>query len=70
MSVLSQVAPAPVSVMQLVRCNYEKSKCSQCARAEGTMWYVVLCTELCKCSGEGDKSTNIKQPMIGEDLDD
>ena len=27
--VLSQVAPAPVSVLQLVRCNCQKSKCSR-----------------------------------------
>ena len=39
--VLSHVAPAPVSVLQLVRCNCEKSKCSrEGAHAEGTMWYV------------------------------
>ena len=38
--VLSQIVTVPVSVLQLVRCNYEKSKYSQSAHAEGTMWYV------------------------------
>ena len=38
--VLSQVAPALVSVMQLVMCNCEKSKFRKCADAEGTIWYV------------------------------
>ena len=30
----------------------------------------MVCTELCKCGGEGDNCTNITPPMIGEDLDD
>ena len=65
--VVSQVAPAPVSALQLVRCNCDKSKCSQrCSCRENN----VVCTELCKCGREGDKCTNIRQPMIGEDIDD
>ena len=51
----------------VVRCNCEKSKCSQMCSYRGNN---VVCTELCKCGGEGDKCTNIPQPMIGEDLDD
>ena len=40
--VLSRVAPAPVSVLQLVRCNSEKSKSvRKGAHAEGTMWYIL-----------------------------
>ena len=65
--VVSRVAPAPVSVLQLVRCNSEKSKCSQRCSCRGNN---VVCTELCKCDGEGDNCTNITPPMIGEDLDD
>ena len=62
--VLSHVAPAPVSLLQLVRCNYEKSKCSRRCSCRGEN---VVCTELCKCGGEGGNCTNITPPMIGED---
>ena len=65
--VLSQVAPAPVSVLQLVRCNCEKSKCSRRCSCRGNS---VACTELRKCGGEGDSCTNITPPRIGEDLED
>ena len=67
MPVLSHVAPAPVSVLQLVRFNCEKSKCSRRCSCRGNN---VVCTELCKCGGEGDNCTNITPPMFGEDLDD
>ncbi|XP_014665031.1 PREDICTED: uncharacterized protein LOC106807252 [Priapulus caudatus] len=67
LTVLSQVAPAPVLVLQLVRCNCEKSKCSRRCSCRGNN---VVCTELCKCGGEGDSCTNITPPMIGEDLED
>jgi hypothetical protein len=67
LTVLSQVPPAPVSVLQLVRCNCEKSKCSRRCSCRGNN---VVCTELCKCGGEGDSCMNITPPMIGEDLED
>ena len=67
LTVLSQVAPAPVSVLQLVRCNCGKSKCSRRCSCRGSN---VVCTELCKCGGEDDSCTNIIPPMIGEDLED
>ncbi len=70
MPVVSLVAPAPVSVLQLVRCNCETSKCSRRFSCRGNN---VVCTELpvCKCGGEGDNCANITQPkLIGEDLDD
>ena len=67
--VLSHVAPAPVSVLQLVRCNCEKLNCSRRFSCRGNN---VVCTELpvCKCGGEGDNCANITQSIIGEDLDD
>ena len=65
--VLSQVAVAPVSVLQLVRCNCEKSKCSRTCSCRGNN---VVCTELCKCGGEGEICMNITPPMIGKDLED
>ena len=63
------ISPPPVSVLQLVRCNCEKSKCSRrCScGGSGNNW---LCTELCKCGRECDNYANITQPMIDEDLDD
>ena len=63
----SQVAPASVSVLQLLRRNYEKSKCSQRCSCRGNN---MVCTEVCNCGGEGEQCTTITQPMIGEDLDD
>ena len=67
MPVLYQVAPPPVSVLQLVRCNCEKSKCSRRCSCRGNN---VVCTEPCKSGGEGDNCSNITPPMNGDDLDD
>ena len=66
-AVIYQVAPAPVSVLQLVRCSCEKSKRSQRFSCRGN---TMVCTELCKCGGEGDNYAKITQPMIGEYIED
>jgi len=47
--VLSQVKPSLVSVVQLARSNYEKSKCSRRCSCRGNN---VVYTELCKCGGK------------------
>ena len=47
--VLSRVAPAPVSVLQIVRCNCQTSKCTRRCSCRVKN---VICTELCKCGGE------------------
>ena len=67
LTVLSRDPQAPASVLQLVRCNCEKSKCSRRCSCRVNN---VVCTELCKCGGEGDSCTNITPPMIGADLED
>ena len=67
LTVLSQIPPAPDSVMQLVRCNCEKSMCSRRCSCRGNN---VVCTELCKSGGEGDSCMNVTPSLIGDDLED
>ena len=52
--VLYRVAPAPVSVLQLLRYNCEKSKCSQRCSCRGNN---VVCTELGTCV---EKATHVR----------
>ena len=62
MPVLSQIAPALVSVLQLVRTGVvvRIQSVREGAHAEGTR----------QMRGEADNCANITQPMSGEDLDD
>ena len=71
--VLSLVAPAPDSVLQLVRykcgaTNMEsKRKCSgRCSCKLNSL----VCIDLCACEGDDDKCTNMEESVIGEDIDD
>ena len=54
--VLSQVAPAPVSILQLVECNCQKSMCSRKVLVQREQ--CGMYQKLCKCGGEGDDCTN------------
>jgi hypothetical protein len=62
--VLIKEAPAPVAVMQLVRCNCA-SKSNTCSRRCSCKQHNLVCTELCKCAGDEDQCHNT-QPISDE----
>jgi len=70
--VLSKEAPAPDSVVQLIRCNCGSTNVDstkKCSRRCSCRQNNLVCTELCHCAGD-DKCQNTEPIIIGEDIDD
>jgi len=70
--VLSREAPAPESVVQLIRCNCGSTNVNSTKKCSGRCSCKklnIVCTELCHCSGD-DKCQNTVPVIIGEDIQD
>ena len=65
---VTKLDPAPVAVVELVRCNCSSSKCStnRCSCKKMNM----VCTDLCKCaSSEQYECENVDSSNGGHDSD-
>ena len=71
--VLSQVAPAPESVLQLVRCNCgatNMESTNKCSRRCSCKSNNLVCTELCKCEADDESCSNAQPIVLEDDPDD
>ena len=70
---LSQVAPAPESVLQLVRCNCgatNMESTNKCSRRCSCKSNNLVCTELCKCEADDESCSNTQPIVLEDDPDD
>ena len=65
--VVSNVPPAPDSVLQLVRCSCQSVQ--KCSRRCSCKSKKLVCTELCTCTGD-ETCCNTNPPTIGNDIED
>ena len=60
--VITQLSPVPEAIIQLVKCNCVKERCSnnrcQCRKAE------LKCTDFCTCSGEEELCYNVDDDLV------
>lgn len=71
--ILSLVAPAPDSVLQLVKCNCGATNFKSTTKCSGRCSCKLnnlVCTELCACEGDDETCTNTEPPVIGEDTEE
>ena len=65
--VMTRLPPAPEAVIHLVKCGCVKQRCEtnhcQCRKAG------LNCTDLCRCSDNGEKCENKEQITLLEDTD-
>ena len=66
MPILSEVALAPESVVELVRCGCGTSKCSKRCTCRQ---HNLTCTEYCKCGADKER-TNTGFKEIDETIED
>lgn len=66
--VMTKVLPAPVAVIELVKCGCSKQRCSsnrcQCRKAG------LTCTELCSCSDADELCENVQEQDDSDDYSD
>ena len=63
------LAPAPLSIIELVRCGCVRTKCTSATCS--CRKHNLTCTEMCSCEGVDDNCDNCtKQPTGIDDSDD